>query len=84
MSQLKKKLEALLALQDEYIQLVEEENPDCVEPLSYYTELLVELKKTVRKNSMKFARTIVQNECFQQCLSTPNGTVVPRTNQTPG
>ena len=73
MSELKKKLEALLALQDEYIQLVEEENPDCVEPLSYYTELLVELKKTVRKNSMKFARTIVQNECFQQCLSTPNG-----------
>ena len=73
MSEIKKKLEALIALQDEYIQLVEEENPDCLEPLSYYTEPLVELKKTVRKNSMKYARTIVQNECFQHCLSTPNG-----------
>ena len=73
MSDLKKKLEALLALQEEYIQLVEEENPDCSETAAYYTELLEELKKSVRKNSMKYARTIIQNEYFQQCLMTPNG-----------
>ena len=74
MSEIKKKLEALLALQDEYIQLVEEENPDCSEPLSYYTELLEELKISVKKNSMKYARTIIQNEYFQHCLAAPNGT----------
>jgi len=75
MSDLKKKLEALLALQEEYIQLVEEENPDCSETAAYYTELLEELKKSVRKNSMKYARTIIQNEYFQQCLMTPNASL---------
>ena len=74
MSEIKKKLEALLALQDEYIQLVEEENPDCSEPLNYYAELLEELKTSVKKNSMKYARTIIQNEYFQHCLAAPNGT----------
>ena len=73
MSDLKKKLEALLALQEEYIQLVEEENPECSETAAYYTELLEELKKSVRKNSMKYARTIIQNEYFQKCLMTHNG-----------
>ena len=72
---LKKKLEALLNLQDEYIQLVEEENPDCSDTAAYYTELLDELKKGVRKNSMKYAKTIIQNEHFQHCLATPNGKI---------
>ena len=73
MSDLKEKLSALLALQDEYINLVEEENVECAESLIYYAELIEELKKNVRKNSAKYARSILQNENFHHCFSSPNG-----------
>ena len=73
MGDLKEQLSALLALQDEYIKLVEEENPECSESLNYYNELIDELKKNVRKSSAKYARSILQNEDFHHCLASPNG-----------
>jgi hypothetical protein len=73
-SELKKNLASLLALQLEYVKLVEEESPDHVEAIGYYVELIEELKDAVRKNSIKYAKQMVFNKEFQQCLETPNGT----------
>lgn len=73
MSELKTNLSSLFALQNEYITLVEEENPECSETLKFYLELIDELKSSVKKNSIKYARSLVQNEHFQTCLESPNG-----------
>ena len=50
---LKKCLPALNKLQKDYIKLVEDENEECVETLTSYSELIDELKKHVKKESMK-------------------------------
>ncbi len=79
--ELRTKLRSLLALQNEYIQLVEEESEEYAETLSYYIELLGELKQTVKRSSMKLARTLIQNEDFQHCLTSANGKVLSLHNR---
>ena len=73
MSELKKNLNSLLALQHIYIQLVEEENPDHVDTLRNYVKLIDHLKSQMKKNSIKFAKTLIQNIDFLECLEIPNG-----------
>ena len=73
MKELKQNLNSLLALQKEYIKLVEEESPDYSESLSYYTQLLEDLKKQVKIEPIEYAKTIAQNPDFQQCIQPPNG-----------
>ena len=71
--ELKKSLPALTALQKDYISLVEEEDADCGEAVAYYTELIDDLKKRVKSESMKYARMIVTNPHFSEALEIENG-----------
>lgn len=73
MSDLKKKLNALLALQNEYIKQVEDESPDHEESIKYYIELIDELKTQIKLQPIKFAKNIVLNKHFQSCLEAANG-----------
>ena len=66
-SELKKSLNSLVALQNIYIQLVEEENPDHAETLSNY------VKSHMKKTSIKFAKAMITNEDFIESLEIPNG-----------
>lgn len=77
MSELKKKLSALSALQNEYIKLVEEESPNHEESMKYYVELVDELKSHVKKQPIKFAESMIQNPHFQRCLEAANGIFRP-------
>ena len=70
---LKKCLPALNKLQKDYIKLVEDENEECVETLTSYSELIDELKKHVKKESMKYSRMIITNPHFTQALEIENG-----------
>ena len=70
---LKKCLPALNKLQKDYIKLVEDENEECVVKLTSYTELIDELKKHVKKESMKYSRMIITNPHFTQALEIENG-----------
>ena len=70
---LKKCLPALNKLQKDYIKLVEDENEECVVRLTSYTELIDELKKHVKKESMKYSRMIITNPHFTQALEIENG-----------
>ena len=65
-SELKKSLNSLVALQNIYIQLVEEENPDHAETLSNY------VKSHMKKTSIKFAKAMITNEDFIESLEIPN------------
>ena len=71
---LKKCLPVLDKLQKDYIKLVEDENKECVETLTSYSELIDELKKHVKKESMKYSRMIITNPHFTQALEIENGT----------
>ena len=70
---LKKCLPTLSKLQKDYIKLVEDENEECVVKLTSYTELIDELKKHVKKESMKYSRMIITNPHFTQALEIENG-----------
>ena len=72
-SELKKSLNSLVALQNIYIQLVEEENPDHVETLSNYVSVIDSLKSQMKKSSIKFAKAMITNEDFIESLEIPNG-----------
>ena len=70
---LKKSLTALSGLQNDYIKLVEEEDADCGEAIAYYTQIIDDLKKSVKIESLKYARLIVTNPHFSQALEIENG-----------
>ena len=63
----------------QYIRLVDEENSECSEALSYYNDLIEDLKSNVKKRSAKYSRALMQNEDFHQCLANPNGNFIFRT-----
>ena len=71
--ELRKSLPALRTLQKDYIRLVEEENADCGEAIAYYAELIDDLKKRVKSESMKYARMIVTNPHFAEALEIETG-----------
>ena len=73
---LKKSLTALSALQNDYIKLVEEEDADCGEAIAYYSQLIDELKKSVKTESLKYARLIVTNPHFSNALEIENGNYI--------
>ena len=72
-AELKKKLNSLLTLQHHYVQLVEEEDPGHSETLNNYIDLIDNLKGQIKKSSIKFAKMILQNVDFFECLEAPNG-----------
>ena len=72
-SELRKSLNSLVALQNIYIQLVEEENPDHAETLSNYVSVIDSLKSQMKKSSIKFAKSMIINEDFLESLEIPNG-----------
>ena len=72
-SELRKSLNSLVALQNIYIQLVEEENPDHAETLSNYVSVIDSLKSQMKKSSIKFAKSMIINEDFLETLEIPNG-----------
>ena len=72
-SELKKSLNSYVALQNIYIQLVEEENPDHAETLSNYVSVVDSLKSQMKKTSIKFAKAMITNEDFIESLEIPNG-----------
>ena len=76
---LKKNLTALSSLQNDYIKLVEEEDADCGEAIAYYSQLIDELKKNVKKESLKYARLIVTNPHFSNALEIENGNTIWKT-----
>ena len=70
---LKKSLTALNNLQNDYIKLLEEENGECEDALAYYKQLIDELKKNVKGESLKYARLLVINPHFTHALEIENG-----------
>ena len=72
-AELKKKLNSLLTLQHHYVQLVEEEDPGHSETLNNYIDLIDNLKGQMKKSSIKFAKILLQNVDFLECLEAPNG-----------
>ena len=70
---LEKSLPALCTLQKDYIKFVDEEHVDCKEILVKYTELIDGMKKSVKSESMKYARLIVTNPHFAQACEIENG-----------
>ena len=73
-SELRKNLSALFALQLEYVKLVEEESPDHKEAIGYYVELIEEFKSNVRNNTIKYAKVLVTNKDYLDCLEANIGT----------
>ena len=72
-AELKKKINSLLTLQHHYVQLVEEEDPGHSETLNNYIDLIDNLKGQMKKSSIKFAKILLQNVDFLECLEAPNG-----------
>ena len=72
-AELKKKLDSLLTLQHHYVQLVEEEDIGHSETLNNYIDLIDNLKGQMKKSSIKFAKILLQNVDFLECLEAPNG-----------
>ena len=71
--ELKKSLPTLRSLQKDYIRLVEKEDADCGEAAAYYTDLINDLKKRVKSESMKYARMIITNPHFSEGLEVESG-----------
>ena len=70
---LKKNLLALNNLQNDYIKLLEEEDAECEDALAYYKQLVDDLKKNVKGESLKYARLLVTNSHFTHALEIENG-----------
>lgn len=74
MASLKKYLQALVSLQQQYVQLVEEEDPDHMEALEGYMEVASTLKKRMKSASAgKHVLALLLSPDFHQALSTGNG-----------
>ena len=70
---LKKTLSAISNLQNEYIKLLGAEDAECEDALAYYNQLVDELKKNVKGESLKYARLLVTHPHFTNALEIENG-----------
>ena len=70
---LKKTLSAISNLQNDYIKLLDAEDAECEDALAYYNQLVDELKKNVKGESLKYARLLVTQPHFTNALEIENG-----------
>jgi hypothetical protein len=64
--------DALLALQNQYVTLIEDDNPEAEAAHDYYRELAEEVAKKTQV-SAKYARQMVANQNFHEAFNVVSG-----------